>query len=486
MLKIRLLTALMAMLVIAGLVPAIFAQDIPEAVFVSEDDLAITVYNNMALVRDTRTFELSEGLNIVSFAGISPEMDRTSVIFSASDASYAVQHHYVSARSYDTRSLLYQNIGQTIRVTRRDGDTLEGTLLNADSDIILQLAEDEVIALSPDQIIDYRFAVFPTDLEPALQVTVNSASAGERQVTLTYLTTGINWTATDYNLELAADNETVDITGWATISNNTAAAFENAQITLASSDLNRVQFVTTQSELAAMPTATAMAAYEEPATGGFAPVEQPPGITFNINQRVTLPAYNTRYVQFIAGANANARNIYLYDASPRIFGYSGFNTSPTYGTTGITAIQNFLEFSTAEDGGLGTALPAGRLRTFRQNQNGSTLLIGETQIAYTPEDQTVRVFLENTAGITGERRQTEFQILSETAVQESYEIRLSNRTDEPLTVIVPERMTRSQTWEVLSSSIPYEQPDPFQIVFEVEVPAGEDVVITYTVLYTRM
>jgi hypothetical protein len=112
-------------------------------------------------------------------------------------------------------------------------------------------------------------------------------------------------------------------------------------------------------------------------------------------------------------------------------------------------------------------------------------LIGQTQLAFTPEGETVQVFLENTADITGERVRTDFQLLSTEALQETYDIRLTNRSDKDLTVVVPERMTRSARWEILGATVPYDQPDQFSVEFVANVPAGGESVITYTVFYTN-
>jgi hypothetical protein len=206
---------------------------------------------------------------------------------------------------------------------------------------------------------------------------------------------------------------------------------------------------------------------------------------FELSQPVTLPKDDTARIEFLAGANADARNVFVYDASPRVFGYSGFITNPGYGLTDITTVQNYLEFSTDAEEGLGTALPPGNLRIYQEDANGTPLIVGLTALPYTPEGETVQIYLENSAEITGERRQTEFQTLSNDAIQETYEIRLRNLSADAVEILVPERMSRSAAWEILGSSLPFEQPDPFGISFTVEVPSGQEASFAYTVLYTR-
>jgi hypothetical protein len=190
-------------------------------------------------------------------------------------------------------------------------------------------------------------------------------------------------------------------------------------------------------------------------------------------------------IEFLGGAISDPRNVYVYDASPRVFGYNTFISSPDYGQTDITGVQNFLAFTTGSEDGLSIALPAGNMRIYQQNETDASLLIGQTQLAYTPEGETIRIFLNTPEMLSGERTQTEFVELSTNAIQETYEIRLTNEGETDVEVTVPERMTRWSNWEILGASLPYEQPNQFGVEFTVNVPAGGETVISYTVLYTN-
>jgi hypothetical protein len=144
-----------------------------------------------------------------------------------------------------------------------------------------------------------------------------------------------------------------------------------------------------------------------------------------------------------------------------------------------------MEFSTAEDGGLGADLPAGRIRVYQEDTDGAALLIGENTINHTPEGEEVEIYLGNAFDLVGERVQTDFRLVSSNVIRETYEIRLRNRKDdETVEIRVPERLFRWSNWEILNSSHEYEKTEAHSIEYRVEVPPQGETIITYTVQYT--
>jgi len=494
--RVSVVTFVTIVLVMLGITWTALGQDdtVYEAQFVSNEGMHLTIYGNgFALVRDTRTFDLQSGMNRVRFANVPQLLRQDSVAFTSSNGAVYVAEQFLAtaAPTFSLGLLVYENIGQEVSVTLNDEDstTYSGKLLSTDGyNLVIQQADGSLVTVAQDTVRKYRLPQLDAErlAQPELSLLVHSDDAGPQTLTITYITEGLSWQNASYNMHLAADNESLTLNGWLTVNDFTSATFEKAQITLAYGDFDRLQFVSHEMEFAAMPTSTPPGTATPSAYGGGTPgMAQPANLLLDIARPVTLPAGQATTIEFLAGATTAARNVYIYDASPRVYGYSGFITNPDYGLTGGTTVQNFLEFSTESDGGLGMALPAGTLRIYQENESGASLLIGQTQLAFTPEGEVVQVFLDNAADLTGERVQTDFQTLSSEAIQESYELHLTNTGDKDLTVTVPERMTRSARWEILGASAPYEQPDEFGIEFRVDVPAGSTVTISYTVLYTQ-
>jgi hypothetical protein len=207
---------------------------------------------------------------------------------------------------------------------------------------------------------------------------------------------------------------------------------------------------------------------------------------YEITRPVTVGDNETKQVEFVTGTDVPAHTYYVYNPTQQLFyGYYGPITDPGYGNVGITDVQNYLEFSTGEENGLGADLPAGRIRVYQEDVDGAALLIGENQIDHTPKGEQVEIYLGNAFDLVGEHTQTNFNLIADNVLEESYEIRLRNRKeDQTVEIRVPESLFRWSNWEIMESSDPYTKTDSSTIEFRVQVEPGQEKVITYTVRYT--
>lgn len=469
------------LLMISLLLGGIIVQGQDDA---ASDGVAVTVYNQgTALVQDRRTLALNSGVNTIDFTDVAAQIDATSVSFTSltdPDGTVVLEQNYI----YDlvnSAALLERYLDETIQVTTMlDGQTFTGTLLSGrGGTIILQEDSGEVRVIELGNVRDMQFPALPDGLitRPTLRWLINSQQDGEQQVELTYLTGGMNWTA-DYNLLLANGNTSLDLNGWVTLNNTSGRSFSDAQLKLVAGDVNRLP----EPQMARME--MEMAADMAPApVGGVAQREFFEYQLYEVNRPVTVGDNETKQVEFVTGAGITAQTFFVYDSSPQYFGY--FVQEDFYGQTGITDVNNYLEFDTGEASGLGADLPAGRVRVYQEDVDGAALLIGENQIDHTPEGETVRIFLGNAFDLVGERTQTDFNLVTGNVLTETYEIRLRNRKDdESVEIRVPERLFRWSNWQILDASMPYEQLNANTIEFRPTVEPGGEAVITYTVQYS--
>jgi hypothetical protein len=306
---------------------------------------------------------------------------------------------------------------------------------------------------------------------------VQSTQSGPQDVALTYLTGGMNWQA-DYVLLLDRDNTALDLNGWVTLTNRSGARFNDAQVKLIAGDVNRLpepQMLRSEATVMDGVAAAPGASVEQREFNQYQ--------LYEIGRPVTLAQNETKQVEFVSGADIPATTFFVYDSSPQYYGYA--QPDQYYGATGITDVQNWLEFSTAEEGGLGRDLPAGNVRVYQEDIDGAALLIGENRIDHTPTGETVRLYLGNAFDLVGERRQTNFQYISTNVIEETYELRLRNRKDnDAVEVRVPETLFRWTNWQILNASQAFTQLDSNHIEFRATVPPQGETVITYTVRYT--
>lgn len=446
------------------------------------DGVALAIYNQgTALVQDRRTFNFDAGSNVINFTDVAAGIDPTSVTFTSltdPTGTTVLEQNYVFDL-VDSSALLTRYLDQQIVVIATDGTQYTGQLLSGrNGEIILRQADGQVIVIGMTNVRDLRFPDLPGGLitRPTLRWLVDSAAGGEQQVQLTYLTSGLNWTA-DYNLLLATDNASLDLNGWVTLTNYSGTAYTDAVVKLIAGDVNRIVEAAPMMDMMRMEGALADTG------GGVAQREFSEYQLYEIGRPVTVGANETKQVEFVTGADIPARTFFVYNATTPYYGSPIIDQY--YGSTGITTVMNYLEFTTDSDGGLGADLPAGRVRVYQEDTDGAALLIGENTITHTPEGEDVQIYLGNAFDLVGEHIQKSYNLIASNVLEETYEIHIRNRKDEgSVEVRVPENLFRWSNWEILNASHPYTQINSNTIEYRVDVPAGGETVITYTVRYT--
>ncbi|MDZ4766054.1 MAG: DUF4139 domain-containing protein [Chloroflexota bacterium] len=465
----------------ADTVAAPVAQDSQPA----SDGVALAIYNQgTALVVDRRTFALDAGVNTLDFTDVAAYIDATSVTFvSLTDptGTFVLEQNYVFDL-VNSGALLQRYLDQRIELVADDGTIFAGQLLSGrNGEVILRDDNGQIIVISLAQVRDIRFPALSDGLitRPTLRWLIESAAAGEQQVQLTYLTGGMNWSA-DYNVLLARDNTSLDLNGWITLTNTSGATFRDAQVKLIAGDVNRLPDASVMNEMLFADGIAASAAPE-------ARVQQRELFEYNlyeIARPVTVADNETKQVEFVNGTGVPAHTFYVYENSYPYYG-GGPYADQYYGGIGMTDVQTYLEFTTDAENGLGADLPAGRIRVYQQDIDDAALLIGENVIDHTPEGEDVEIFLGNAFDLVGERKQTSFQQIANTIIEETYEIRLRNRKeDQTVEIRVPEHLFRWTNWEILTATHSYTQTDNNTVEFRVEVPPDGETVITYTVRYS--
>jgi hypothetical protein len=452
------------------------------------EGLELAVYNqNLALVKDLRGLDLSEGRNEVRFGDVAAQIDPTSVHFRSltdPDGTVVLEQNY----EYDivnSSKMLRKYVDQEIGLVTQDGQRYSGTLLSGEDDVILQDAEGQVVVIKLEQIKEFAFPALPEGLitQPTLVWQVESARGGSQDVEVTYLTSGVNWLA-NYNAVLTDDDAdgasaTLDLNGWVTLDNRSGASYHDAKLKLIAGDIHRV------------PTADYVVEKEEVFAAAAPRVPQVEERAFfeyhlyEVQRPVTVKDQQTKQIEFVTGGDIPVEKFFVYDGTQMRFpGTYQPLDDPGYGTASGKKVMVMLEFKNGEEEGLGVPLPRGTLRVYQKDVDGSTLLIGEDAIDHTPKDEQVRLYIGDAFDIVGERVQTNFKVeYDEDWMDETYEITLRNHKDEEVEVRVVEHMFRWTEWKILEESHEHEKIDAQTIEFRAPVEANGETTVTYTVRY---
>jgi hypothetical protein len=442
----------------------------------------LTIYpNGTSIVRETVPLDLKEGENLVRYSGATAQLDPSSVLLRdpAGKVPLKILEQNYRNDPITSQSLLerFENQPQTVtflvhepqkpdrlvegRVIRSGyvpGGASVEPIIEVDGKLLFELPGKPLFGgLKEDNI-----------LKPQLLWKILSPAPAQFEAELAYLTGGLHWESS-YNLILPESSELADLAGWVTVSNHTGKTFESARIKLLAGDLHRAPVSNLQVKRG-LPLLGAAAA----APGSQ--VEEKPLDEYHLYtlpRPTTLRDQETKQIEFIRASGVPTRRIYRLTVSGR-----------TPHILPLTPVQSFLEFQNNEPAKLGVPLPAGVIRVYRKD--GENLeLVGEDRIQHTANREKISLLLGNAFDLVGECKLVQQSTDSNRkTAEESYEVRLRNRGQKPVQIEVLEQRPPGRNWALVEKSIEPLKADANTLIFPVDVPAGGEASLRYSLRYT--
>lgn len=431
-------------------------------------NVEVTVYNDdLALVKENRHLEIPAGINQVNFSEVPSRIDPTSVSFNALDSTIRLLEQNYEYDVVSDDKLLQKFLGEKIKITDTKGDLIEGYLIGTGENLIIsqQSSGGEVKIIKSAQVKTIVFPELPGGLviKPTLVwLLQNPGKTGSYPVKVSYLTGGLSWKA-DYVATINQNEDRVDLTGWVTLNNNSGAEYKEAKLKLVAGDVNRVK----EEDERRVKTFMAGLQAEAAADGsGFKEESFFEYHLYTLNRNTTLKNNQMKQVELLSANSVSAKKLFIYE-----------------GAVNPKKVKVMTEFKNNIANNLGIPLPKGRIRVQKADQSGSLQFIGEDQIDHTPKDEKVRIYLGNAFDIVGERVMTNVKEPAKNIREETYRITLKNHKKENVTVTAVERMYTWDEWKITNNSHKYDKTEAGKAEFTVDVPAGGEQVITYTVRY---
>ncbi len=486
------------------------------------------------VIRDTRTVDLQEGMNSVSFTDVAQFIDPTSVTLTqegakgsrgqgaqgeakeGADAGIRVIEQNFQFDLVSPQKLLEKYLDQEVTVNVARGDTVEavkGKLLSATQGIVLQTPTG--VRLLP-LTYDVQLGELPEGLitRPTLEWKIFSPTAGKKTIRTAYQADGITWRS-DYNLVLNADDTAADLGAWVTIMNLSGARFENAQLKLIAGDVQRFK----RGEQQPYPIASAgydrSVALRSDDAAGFEERSFAEYHLYTLPRPVTIEQNSTGQIAlFPTVQGVEVEKVLVYSGLPDQMRYwiaPTPNSDRDLGGESSKKVDVYIRFDNEKANKLGMPLPKGKVRVYKvdtgaeDNQprndgadndakpapvpnpatEGTLEFIGEDLIDHTSEHEEVLIKIGQSFDVTGERTQTDLKVdLAGHEIIESFEITVSNAKDIPQKVVIRENLYRWTNWEITKQSDEHEKIDYRTIHYEVTVPAHGEKTVTYTVKYT--
>jgi hypothetical protein len=280
------------------------------------------------------------------------------------------------------------------------------------------------------------------------------------------------------------NGQTIDITGWITMHNQSGKSFENAKIKLMAGDVSKINRIETRRaffDMAKSEVAGAVPVVTEKAFDEYH--------LYTLQRPATLLDRETKQVEFVSADGIKSSPIYVYDGA-NLDRYSGWDQTAIrdnrdYGTESNKKVWVMREFKNSKTNHLGIPLPKGRLRFYRRDADGQLEFIGENAIDHTPADEMIRVATGSAFDIVGERKRTNHKLDTfGNGADESFEIKLRNHKKTPVEVRVVEHLYRWPTWKITDKSMDFKKTDDKTIEFRVPVQPDQEQTVTYTVHYS--
>ncbi len=468
---------------------------------------AITIYNqNFAVVRQTLPLDLKPGINEIRFSDTTAFLEPDSVMLRDPLGRRRLQVLEQNFRNdpVSQELLLSMYEGKTIDFRVANGKIVPGKIIR--SGYVRRLYDyrnvygNQYAQGSSQPIIEVdghlQFGLpgqplFPalgsdTVLKPTLHWLLATDRPGQGTAEISYVSGGMRWEA-DYNVVAPEKGDVLDLIGWVTVDNTSGKTFPHARVRLMAGNVNKIAPGVPMMNGAVR----AMKAAEDALQPAVTERSFDEYHLYTLARPVTLRDHETKQVEFVRAAGVRSKKLYIYDGANidwnRYRGWSleNIRNDPSYGTQFNPKVWIMQELKNSAGNHLGMALPRGRVRFYRRDEDGRLQFTGENMIDHTPADETIRLYTGNAFDLVGERRRVNYRIdTAHNTIDESFEIRIRNHKKEAVTVRAVEHLYRCNTWQITSSSHDYRKLDANQIEFPVAVRANGDVTITYAVHYS--
>ncbi len=437
--------------------------------------LFLTLYQgDFSLVRDQRRVSLPLGTVEFQFleipATILPESVR---LHAVGETPLRILEQRHEADLISPQRLLERHVGKTVKLFFENPfserqDEIPATLLSIEGGAVF-LIDNEVTYNHPGRII---FPKVPEGLvsRPALAFIVENAASRPQRIEAAYLVHGLSWQA-DYVLVLSEREDRAELTGWATIENESGVSYPAAVVTLVAGDVpmlpqtgfrwKKKRFDSPEEHI------RAYRPMEEAPREEFGEVH-----LFRPERPTTIRQGRMTQLRFLGAEGLAVKREFLL-VSP------GRHRSDRR-QEGVSRENAYvvLEIENRKENRLGIPLPYGIVRVYRSDAQGALQFAGEDRLKAASPGESVRLTTGRAFDLIAERRQILWKKLAADTFETAWELLLRNERREETSLRVIESIPGD--WMIVSASHPHRKLTAGEAEFRLSVPPGKEVKLSYT------
>lgn len=438
----------------------------------SSDDrknLNVTIYNdNRALVQETRSVKFTQGIQTLNYKDVSSSIEPSTLIVKSNSDLKILEQNY----EYDLISpqkLLEKYVGQKVTLVQDENPSqaaksTEATLLSTNGSPVFEIDGKIQIGL-PGRVV---LPKLPENLaaRPSLKWLVQNAKSGVQNLDVSYLSHGMSWRA-DYVLLLDSTDKSGDLTAWINLTNNSGTHFRDAKLKLVAGTVNQVNDAVgygsgARSLKMAMPP-MAMEMAEEKTFDEYH--------LYTLPRPVSLADQQNKQIQLFPTTALRTEKVYL--AKPAYFSLNNNDQGMQKTPVGV-----HLQFQTGKENHLDLPLPAGVIRVYKNDSDGSQIFVGEDRIDHTPKNESVQIKTGEAFDLVCENRQLSYSRIDKNTHETSWEVKVRNHKTETVTVNFDQPVFGD--WSVTKGPKP-QKMNANTIRFPISVKADGETVLNYTI-----
>ncbi len=432
--------------------------------------LSLAVYGDgRVLVREVRSMDLPKAGEVV-FTGVAEtvQSDTLSVrSLTAPDDFRLLETAYRFDRA-DAATLLERFVGRKVTVILPDPSDANGrvsrkaVLLHAGARPVFDLGGK--IYVGPyDGVL---LPELPSDLDrvPVLRWKVKNSGPARQDIEVSYLAKGVAWRAA-YSLGLEREGEQAALSAWATIENHTGTAFDAATVKLVAGEVNQASAPRRafKGELMSMAM-DEVGGPEVRGVGEYYLYELPDLVSLGRGESRQVRLFSAPAVPVETGLESR------FHVAARQHGSDSLSQR----------VLSQLTFVNDSLSGLGKPMPAGVVRVYRQDSDGTALLVGEDVVGHVAAGSEVRLKLGTAFDVDVKRVQTAFRRTGKRSVSMTWEITVRNGSDSEKMLRLIEQLQGQ--WKISKATMKYERISSGAIGFDLVLPPGTGATtLSYTV-----
>ena len=458
------------------LLSALSVADAKAEIVIDSDktsDLSLSIYNNIALVKDVRNVRVQRGINSVLFDEVAEKIYPESVIINADGVVVKEQNYNYPMLSPENLAKDY--IGKIVKTAIWDVD--KGKNVYDKARIVDVYNSKPVLQFGYGVEFDYPGRIIwdniPVNMrsKPSLSLNVFAQENADKTLNLMYLTGGLLWKV-NYVAEFLTERD-MKLKSWVSISNNSGIDFANANVQLVAGDANVTRRENVQPMMLKASrgeTLSANSSIADEAVGEY--------YTYVLPEKISIANNQTKQISLLTKDDIKYQKEYHF-LSPLYLGYDVNSMDFKKQNTDVV-----IKLFNNTDVNLGQPLPAGMIRFYDYDSNGNMLFVGENNFWQMAVGEEAEIKIAKSFDVVVSGKIVEVKKIAENTFEA--EVNISVMNAKKSSVKVDFKQNIFDDWSIVSENLKGTKLDANTMHWNIEVPSMGSSVLNFKVRIVKI